>query len=72
VLYSAALRFMAYRGSSWRRRQPFDWNLWSRMARAGVRMGFLDAVTYRYFPSEYTRNHYRTLVERVLNSKALP
>ena len=48
VLYSAALTFMRYDVESWRVGEPADWNLWKRMRMAGVRIGFLDEITYRY------------------------
>lgn len=48
VLYSLGLRFMKYETESWRIRDPHDWNLWKRMLLAGVRIGFNEAVTYRY------------------------
>ncbi|HLG92797.1 MAG TPA: glycosyltransferase family A protein, partial [Acidimicrobiales bacterium] len=49
VLYSAHLRFFAHSLTSWRLGQPSDWNLWSRMRRAGVRMGFVDRLTYVHY-----------------------
>ena len=49
VLYSSGLRFLRYSTTSWRRREPLDWNLWRRMRAVGVRAGFVDAVTYRHF-----------------------
>jgi hypothetical protein len=39
---------MKYDTQCWRIRDPADWNLWTRMQSAGVRIGFNDAVTYRY------------------------
>jgi hypothetical protein len=48
VLYSLGLRFMKYSTECWRLGEPQDWNLWKRMQLAGVRMGFNEAVTYRY------------------------
>jgi glycosyltransferase involved in cell wall biosynthesis len=48
VLYSLGLRFMKYETECWRIRDPHDWNLWKRMLLAGVRIGFNEAVTYRY------------------------
>jgi len=48
VLYSMGLRFMKYDTECWRVRDPADWNLWKRMQLAGVRIGFNEAVTYRY------------------------
>ena len=46
VLYSLGLRFLRFSTTCWRREQPADWNLWSRMEAIGVRTGFVDAVTY--------------------------
>jgi hypothetical protein len=48
VLYSLGLRFMKLESQCWRIHDPFDWNLWKRMQLAGVRIGFNEAVTYRY------------------------
>jgi len=49
VLYSTALRFFRHSMTSWRRAEPFDYNLWRRMRRAGVRMEFVDELTYFHF-----------------------
>lgn len=49
VLYSLGLQFMRYNPDCWKRGEPQDWNLFRRMADVGVRIGFLDHVTYRYF-----------------------
>ena len=49
LVYSMGLSFLRYSMTADRLREPADWNLWKRMRLAGVRMGFLDAVTYRYF-----------------------
>ena len=49
VLYSMGLRFLAYSATCHRIPEPHDWNLWRRMRDLGVRMGFVDHVTYRYF-----------------------
>lgn len=46
VLYSSGLRFLRHSTTSWRLREPSDWNLWKRMAAIGVRIGFLPQVTY--------------------------
>lgn len=46
VLYSSGLRFLRHSNTSWRRNEPGDWNLWRRMASIGVRIGFLDHVTF--------------------------
>jgi glycosyltransferase involved in cell wall biosynthesis len=49
VLYSADLRFMRYNRRAYLSGRPGDWELWRRMSRAGVRMGFLDELTYYHF-----------------------
>jgi len=51
IFYSAALRFFRYNGQVWRLRRSLDWDLVLRMADAGVRMAYLDEVTYLYHPS---------------------
>jgi glycosyltransferase involved in cell wall biosynthesis len=66
VLFAANLRFLRYSGTSWRRSQPFDFHLWRRMERAGVRMGFVDRITYRYFPAEFSRANYEREARRAL------
>ncbi len=53
VLYATALRFLRYDSRSWRFREPADWNLWRRMAAAGVRMGYINTVVYRYYPASH-------------------
>lgn len=55
VLLRSELRFMPYSMTSWKRREPSDWNLWRRMQRIGVRIGFLDRVTCRYYLSQAGR-----------------
>ncbi len=52
VMYSMGLSFMRYAESAYAVREPADWNLWKRMAIAGVRMGYLPEVTYRYWLNE--------------------
>ena len=49
VLYSAGLRFFAHSDTCWKLAEPADWNMWKRMRRAGVRIGFHDQVTYRHY-----------------------
>lgn len=49
IAYSAGLAFFGYSLTSDRLREPADWNLMKRMRLAGVRMGYLDEVTYRYW-----------------------
>lgn len=46
VLLSSGLRFLRHSNTSWKIREPSDWNLWKRMERIGVRIGFLDRMTY--------------------------
>ena len=48
AVLSATLAFMRYDVNSWRLGEPNDWNLWKRMHRIGVRIGFVDTITYRY------------------------
>ena len=48
VLYSMGLRFLRFSNTCWRREQPADFDLWSRMQAIGVRMGFVDRVTYKH------------------------
>lgn len=48
VLYSAALRFIPYRPTCWKIMEWDDWNLFRRMLRIGVRIGFLEQVTYTH------------------------
>lgn len=49
VLYTAGLRWMRFSNTSWKLLEPSDWNMWRRMAAIGVRIGFLDAVTYIHY-----------------------
>jgi hypothetical protein len=49
VLYTTELRFMRYNRRAYLCERPGDWDLWRRMERAGVRMGFLDELTYYHF-----------------------
>jgi glycosyltransferase involved in cell wall biosynthesis len=53
VLYSMGLRFLRYSSSCWRLPEPFDWNLWRRMREIGVRIGFLEQVTFRHHESAH-------------------
>jgi cellulose synthase/poly-beta-1,6-N-acetylglucosamine synthase-like glycosyltransferase len=48
AFYSMGLSFMRYEVESWRIRDPHDWNLWKRMQLIGVKIGFVEAITYRY------------------------
>jgi len=49
VMYRAELRFMEYSMTCWKRREPSDWNMWKRMKRIGVNIGYTDAITYRHY-----------------------
>jgi glycosyltransferase involved in cell wall biosynthesis len=49
VLYCTDLRFMRYNRRAYLSKRPGDWELWLRMQRAGVRMGYLDELTYYHF-----------------------
>jgi glycosyltransferase involved in cell wall biosynthesis len=49
VLYSSGLRFLRYSSTCWKRGEPADWNMWRRMRAIGVRIGFLNAVTFTQY-----------------------
>jgi glycosyltransferase involved in cell wall biosynthesis len=49
VLYAGGLRFFRYNENSWKLAEAHDWNLFRRMRAAGVKMGFVDRVTYRHY-----------------------
>ncbi len=49
VLYARALRFLRYRSTAWKVREWDDWNLYRRMERIGVRITFLERVTYTHY-----------------------
>ena len=51
-IYSAGLRAIRYSGSCWKLRRGIEYDLVLRMRRAGVRMAYLDDVTYRYHVAE--------------------
>ncbi len=55
VLYRSELRFMQYSLTCWKRREPSDWNMWKRMKRIGVKMGFDEHITYRHHLSQAMR-----------------
>lgn len=55
VLYSMGLRFLRHSETSWRRHEPADWNLWRRMKRIGVRIGFVDHLTYHHYLEAHRR-----------------
>lgn len=49
VFYSMGLDFFTYSPTCYRIPMCADQNLWWRMRRANVRMGFLDKITYNYW-----------------------
>lgn len=49
VLYASALRFVSYSETCWKLLEPSDWNRWRRFRDIGVRIGYLDEVTYHHF-----------------------
>ena len=49
VMYSLGLRRVLPNVRSWRIGEPGDWNLWRRMNNLGVRMGFVDHLTYTHY-----------------------
>ena len=49
VMYSLGLRDVLPNVRSWRAGEPGDWNLWRRMHNLGVRMGFVDQITYIHY-----------------------
>jgi len=55
VLHARGLRFFRYNENSWKLAEPGDWNRWRRMKAAGVKMGFVDRVTYRHYLEAYRR-----------------
>ena len=55
VMYSSQLRFMRHSNTSWKLGEPSDWNLWRRMKRIGVRIGFLDRITYTHYLEAHGR-----------------
>ena len=57
VLYAGGLRFFRHNENSWKLDEPGDWNLWRRMQAAGVKMGFVDQVTYRHYLEAYSRGN---------------
>jgi glycosyltransferase involved in cell wall biosynthesis len=50
VMWSTGLRFMRMSTTCWKFGEPHDQNMWRRMYEIGVRMDFVDHITYRYSP----------------------
>lgn len=65
TLYRSYLRCFKYDTGCWKSKTPSDWALFSRMARAGVRTGFLDRVVTKHYLSE------RRPVESIVLHEAL-
>jgi hypothetical protein len=55
VFYASGLRFFRYNENGWKLMLPGDWELWSRMKRAGVRMGFVNHTTYVHYAEDRWR-----------------
>jgi glycosyltransferase involved in cell wall biosynthesis len=51
VMWSAGLRFMKMSTTCWKLPEPHDQNMWRRMHQIGVKMGFVEHITYRYSPN---------------------
>lgn len=63
VLYWGGLKFWHYWPDCWRLEEPGDWNMWRKMRKAGVRMGFLDRVVCRHY---LERREFRGTAEQAL------
>lgn len=69
VLYASGLRFMRHSNTSWKLRgEPSDWNLWKRMKKIGVKIGFLNRVTYRHYLGAYQREEMDRKAHRKMES----
>ncbi len=53
AIHLSALRFFEYNTKSWLFGEPGDWNLCRRMLEAGVRIGWVDEIVTRYYPSQW-------------------
>lgn len=49
VFYHRRIAAIRHDIEAWRIDEPGDWNLWSRFARAGAAMGFVDRVVTRHY-----------------------
>jgi len=49
VLHAAALKFVTLDEECWREGLPNDWNMWSRMLKAGVRAGHVERIVFRHY-----------------------
>jgi glycosyltransferase involved in cell wall biosynthesis len=48
-LYHSRLKIFKYDLQAWKNSEPADWNLWKRMKKAGVRIGFVDEIVGRHY-----------------------
>jgi glycosyltransferase involved in cell wall biosynthesis len=48
-LYRAYLKCFEYDINSWKMKEPADFNLWRRMERAGVKIGFINVVVGKHY-----------------------
>ena len=51
AIFMRALRHFEFSTNSWLVDEPSDWNLCRRMVEAGVRIGYVDRVVARWYPS---------------------
>jgi len=49
TLYKSYLKYFQYDINSWKLKEPADFNLWRRMKRAGVKIGFLNMVVGKHY-----------------------
>lgn len=49
VLYHSRLKFFKYDINAWKYEEPADWNMWRRMKKAGVKIGFLNKVVGKHY-----------------------
>lgn len=62
VLYRSELRFIKYNKQSWRYYYEDDWDLWDRMKRAGVKIGFINNVVGKHY---LEGTHVKASIERL-------
>jgi glycosyltransferase involved in cell wall biosynthesis len=49
ALYKGYLKSFSYDINSWKKAEPADFNLWRRMKRAGVRVGFANIIVGSHY-----------------------
>jgi hypothetical protein len=59
-IYMAELRFFEYDTRAWMLGEPGDWNLCRRMMEAGVRIGWVDQVLAKVYPTGPRRDDEQT------------